>query len=319
MRKLILAVLLLFAATRLFAQRDSLGTASHWKKTDIRSYKVTKVTARRNDTGGMISDSLSYTFRFVILDSTATGYRIKWDFDDTPLSDEMNEDEYEDMNNQYGDLQLIYTTDKKGKFKAVENWQDISRYFNLYYDIKLTELDNTDSTGVNYYNNLKAGITTQEGVESMLFNEMRLFHTPYAYKMALGDTLKYDVQKRIEPIDELASGHTKCYLEQTDKQKHKLRFDLINKIDTAEACKKLRAVVKRYIESLPENTAEEKKDKADGLLHGSALKYENTDQLTFDFNSQTGLPSKLYYKQIIEFDLYVENSDTVKEVIIEML
>src|ERR1700712_1769638 len=123
MKPLFITLTLLFAFATVFAQKDSLQIISHWKKTDIRSYKVVKINTQQTDSEQMRSDTETYKFRFVVMDSTKAGYRIKWDLDESPIYDELNQDEYEGLQNQFSGLELIYTTDRKGVFKEIENWK----------------------------------------------------------------------------------------------------------------------------------------------------------------------------------------------------
>lgn len=318
MKQFLFSVILLFTATLLFAQKDSIKVVSHWKSTDIRGYKVTKINSRNNDTGRMITDTASYTFRFVVLDSTANGYRIKWDFDDSPLYDELNEDEYEILTNQVGDLQLIYTTDPKGAFQHIENWQDISRYFNIYYDTKYAEDIDKDSTRViGAYKKVKEAISTREGVEEQLFNEMLFFHLPFGHGLPIHDTLNFQDQRLVAYTDETAAANIKYFFSDVDTQKNEAVFNKVTIEDTDEAKTKLRTILQKYIDTMPVKTKTEKQEKGDAAKALSNINYSSSEQYTFKFNYKTGLPSKIYFKQAEDIDLKVEHHITVREIIIE--
>ncbi len=293
---------------------------SHWKKTDMRDYKVTKILSRLDDSGNMFSDTSSYTFKFVIVDSTINGYRIKWQFEDTPLADDLTEDEYQDLSTQLGNLRLIYTTDKWGVFKHIENWDEVSKYFTSYYNIRYADEPEKDSTAViDEYKRKKNAITTQQGVETALFGELTLFHKIYGYKSAVGDTVRHNVQGQLEPTFQDALEHFKYYMDLPNEQTKEGIVKLKGEIDSTEAHQKLQSLIKKYIGSMPENNQQERKDKSDAIKALSEIHYENTDEVIWRFNYKIGFPTKIDMKHVLDFDDKIERYKTIKEIIIESL
>lgn len=318
MRSILLSVLLLFVATSLFAQKDSLRVVSHWKNTDIRSYKVTQVNSRNNDSGQMISDTVSYLFRFVVLDSTATGYRIKWEFDESPLYDLLDEDEYDALQNQYGDLTLIYTTDHNGVFKNIENWQDISRYYNIYYDSRYAEDAEKDSASViESYKQMKEAISTREGVEAQLFNEMQFFHFPFGHSLPLNDTLRYPGQMQLASSNEYAMAHVQYFFSQINREKNEATLNKLTSMDTDDAEKKLKIIIQKNLDTMPVTSDSERKDKAETIKNLPTLKFDSKEQVIYKFNYKTGFPLRVYFKLASNFKLKDATNIRSRELIIE--
>jgi hypothetical protein len=318
MKPLFIFLTLLFAFATAFAQKDSLQILSHWKKTDIRSYKVVKINTQQTDSEQMHSDTETYKFRFVVMDSTKAGYRIKWDFDESPIYDELNEDEYEDLTNQFSGLELIYTTDRRGIFKEIENWKDISRYFTAYYNIKYDEEPKKDSTRViNAYKKMKEEISTREGVENIFFSEMRFFQLPFGNTLPVNDTVRYDGQMQVGPGDDYAASHIKYFFSDIDRQSGEAILNKITRVDRDDAKFKLESIMQKNIDTMPGRTAKEKEDKEQAQKEISNLKFDSGEDFSFRLNYKTGLPSVVYFKQSTDVDLKVTRSVTAMEVIIE--
>jgi hypothetical protein len=317
MKVLLLSLLLLFTVAPLYAQKDSLKVVSHWKKNDIRAYEVSKITTQKDDTGAMRSDTESYSFRFVVMNITADGYRIKWDFDDSPILDELNEDEYEELSSKFGGLEMIYTTDRQGAFKHIENWQDISRYFTIFYNSRLADDPQKDNPRVaNAYKQMMADIATQDGVENIVFNEMRFFHLPYGYSLPMKDTLRSDGQMQVGPADDYATSHIKYFLSDVDPQTGGAVLNKTTQIDTAEARKKLKIIMQANIDTMPVTTDKERQEKDAATKALPMLNFDSNEQYTFNFNYKTGFPSKVYFKQVTNVDLKVTRTEETREILI---
>jgi hypothetical protein len=317
MRKISFTILLLLSAGQLFAQKDSLAVKCNWKDADFRDYKVTKITTRTDDSSGTASDTISYTFRLFVLSASPDGSHIQWLFEDTPFADYLTEDEYEDLGNQYGDLELDYSTYYNGRFRTMENWQDVSKYLNLYYDVKHAYDPSKDSTNViENFKRLKEQVSTQEGVNQM-FEELYLLHMAYGYKIAIGDTLKYNRQAPLEPFDERVTGHVRCYFDNINRRTNEATLNFIAEADKDEASRKITELLKNYADKMPDGTDAEKHDKSALIQAIPQIRYQGTDMITYTFDLTTGFPSKVHMKHVLNFDVKVDKSNSSREVIIE--
>ena len=306
MKKALLFVTTLFFVTLSYAQKETLKVFSNWHKLDSHKYKVIKINSQKVKQDSIKEDSSSYTFTFKIIDSTANTYRIEWVCDESPVKD-MSDEMQELINNKFGNLRIIYTTDHRGVFKEIENWKEIGDLFRGILSLQFKE-KNLDTSKINpVMKDLLNVYSSKFGIENVVLREIRLFHFPYGYEHSINDTLTFEQNFPNPLMAGTVKGTTKYFFSNLNKTKHQAVFNQQSIINGEDSQKMIRTIVDRYISSMEVKTEKDKEELATLKNNIPLMKFSNTTTLFFKYNYQKCFPLNIEFNQLIDLDMKIYN------------
>ena len=193
-KKSIYLLIFLLSQIQFIAQDDTtkLAFVSYWSIGDSYTYKITKTGKRWRGEELIKNEVESYFSKFIVIDSTASSYTIKWSFIKDSLS---NKEKDSDLSiYKYNDV--IYKTSDVGAFLEIVNWEEISNNMITMVNKVIEDLDKDDNR--KFRKSMNAMLTifsSKQSIEQIAFKELQCFHFP------LG--VEYDLSKPILYEDEL--------------------------------------------------------------------------------------------------------------------
>ena len=213
---------ILFGAFTSFAQTDTTAVpfVSYWAKGDSYDFKITKIKQQWRGEEQTKNDTSSYVANFLVLDSTATTYKIKWSYE-TGLAENYNlpQDMLEKLS-EYQQIDVIYITSELGEFVEIENWEEISKMMTSLFDELIDIYSKNGEVEKEKFTKVMQPMITmyqsKEGIELMAYKELQLFHFPMGVEFTVGDTIKYE-----DELPNMFGGPpikapTKLYLDEVD-------------------------------------------------------------------------------------------------------
>ncbi|HAS46123.1 MAG TPA: hypothetical protein DCS93_36920 [Microscillaceae bacterium] len=183
--KHLLAILLSFilslASTVAQNESSKVKVQANWYKGDQLLYEVTKIDLEWYQGSLVTKDTLKYLASFNVIDSTKNFYKIEWKFGNTLMDNYELTKEQEVVLSQYDDIQVIYITNKQGKFIEITNWKDIAKMMDAMFTdlIKVTIKDlkgEEKERGKKQLSIMKQVYTSKMGIERQLLNEIFYLH-----------------------------------------------------------------------------------------------------------------------------------------------
>lgn len=284
---------------------------AYWSIGDSYDFKVTKIKQKWRDEEQTKNDTSSYIANFLVLDSTATSYKIKWSFK-TVLSEFNIPEKHRESFNKYRLTEAIYTTTELGEFTGIENWEEISEMMKSILNdvVEASSKENPDSKGklTKAIKPIIDAYSSEQGVEQLLFKELQYIHFPYG--------LEYSTTEKIEYEDQLPNAFggrptradAQIYIDEVDFDEsycvmiHKMK---LNPDDTREVLNKVFKKMGLKDKDLKEAV--------------KAAIFEIQDFNEFEFYYYPGVPIRISTKRetVIEFSNIEGKSN--EQVIIELM
>ncbi|RKE52983.1 hypothetical protein [Sphingobacterium detergens] len=194
-------LLLIFATLKVAGQTkaDSIPFIAYWATGDSYNFTITKIQQQWQEDEPIKNVSTSFQATFTVLDSSDTGYRIKWAYD-IDLSQFTNSDDStanlikgiaKDMV-----MEVTYKTDEVGQFVGLENLEEIknrtlSIYSTISKNLEKSGKMSSEQTG-KILQALNKIFSSKEMVEQMVAKDILLFHLPFGNAYPIADTLYYE-------------------------------------------------------------------------------------------------------------------------------
>lgn len=196
-----LLLLLFLIAQKIIGQTkaDSIPFIAYWATGDSYNFTITKVKQQWQENELIKNISTSFQANFTVLDSSDTGYRIKWSYD-IDLSQFTNSDDStanmiksiaRDMI-----MEATYRTDELGRFVELENLEEIkARTLGIYSTI-FKHMEKSGKMSLEQTEKILQAVnkifSSKELVEQMVAKDMLLFHLPFGNAYPITDTLRYE-------------------------------------------------------------------------------------------------------------------------------
>lgn len=195
-----LALFLFLIAHKVIGQTkvDSIPFVAYWQNGDCYNFKVTKLKQQWQGDKLIKNDSATFQANFTVLDSSETGYRIKWAYDiDWSKFSFADSSTSELIKNIAKDMimEATYKTDEVGQYMGLENFEEIkNKMLNIFDKIsehfeKSGKMPPEQSKKMNQA--LLKLFSSQELVEQMVAEDILLFHSPFGIIYPVRDTLLY--------------------------------------------------------------------------------------------------------------------------------
>jgi len=182
---------------------DSIPFIAYWSTGDSHNFTVTKIKQQWQENELIKNVSTSFQATFTVLDSSETGYKIKWTYD-IDLSQLTNSDDStanliksiaKDMV-----MEATYKTDEVGQFVELENLEEIknrtlSIYSTISKNLEKSGKMSSEQTG-KILQVLNKIFSSKELVEQMVAKDILLFHLPFGNAYPIADTLHYEDEFR---------------------------------------------------------------------------------------------------------------------------
>ena len=172
-----------------------------WKKGTTYYFQLTEIEKNVLSNPAVTMDSTSTKLKFEVIDSTQTGYTVKWTYNPDKIDwsyyklapNELvynpNESVFFIYENIYKNLlkfakkEVIYHTSPSGELLEIVNWEAIANNIKQHYQEILQNLDERVDTNTLQKNEaiqeFLEEMSTQKGIENNLFEELSLFHYFY--------------------------------------------------------------------------------------------------------------------------------------------
>lgn len=117
--------------TAVTVQQASQNAFAHWKKGDTRTFFVNH-TQEKTENGKPSVSSVVYYASVKVVDSTADGYTLQWNYIAPPAN--VHDANAKEMYELYKGVNIIFKTSGKGMFTDLVNWQELRDF-----EMKLVE------------------------------------------------------------------------------------------------------------------------------------------------------------------------------------
>ena len=153
----------------------TLDITAKWKKGEKKELVITRKKEKIENDKYDPSFNLTYLAHISILDSTSEVYTIQWTLD---LPKELKESNpgIEKSMPIYNGFKIIFTTDKKGSFKNLTNWEEVR---DVYMNMSSASIQGEDSIGKATFDKVKAMFNSQQMVEAAFIKDVQLYYAPY--------------------------------------------------------------------------------------------------------------------------------------------
>lgn len=316
---ILLFLFTLLSPSSLLAQQDStVSFVAYWQKGETRKYKIIKKKTQHTNGKEQKNDLTTYITSFTVLDSTSDSYLLEWKYENK-LFDSSPEvaAQFESLGDKYRYLTIKYKTDELGAFQGIENWKEVSKMMNDMFDIAVKNYKSADQKSYEQaLLPMRQAMSSKEGLELMVFKELRYIHSPYGAMYSLMDTIRYEDQLPNlfggDPIKAIAS----LYFTEADFEN--LTCGYIHEIvPTPEDSKRM--VTEMYDKMLGNisDKALRERRKTEINTAFKNMKMEIKDISVYRFDMDTTWPIYLSTKRIVNVDLPNEKGTTTEETIIE--
>ena len=296
--KFTLFLLFVNAFTYSFSQsdKDVVSLLAFWNKGDTIDYRVTKIKTTHTNGFLVKNDSTVFDAKFIVLDTTETGYRIKWqykvDFSQMNISEKL-EIELAD----FALTEAIYTTDNHGSFIAMENWEEIAEKADKMYTIIMNSSSNNTSKSKEDFYKLISPLQTQLGIEQIVFKELQYLHFGYGIEYDPLET--YTFQEEIPNLlgEQPIRSQVKLYVDSIDNS----NSFFVLKHETELNDSDMKNLVLSVLEKTDFNKRKIKKELKTAL-------FSITDSDTFAYFYYPGIPYNIKTKR--KTRIYMDGNNT---------
>ncbi len=189
-------LLLVLNYSSVFSQVDTtvVPFVSYWSLGDSYDFKITKIKKQWKSDELVKNDSGSYNVNFLVQDSTATSYTIKWSYR-TNLSELGLPPEILPNLSKIEKTDVIYKTSEVGEFLEIENWEEISAQMTSIVNevIELMSKEYGDDFGetMKSMRPFLEIYESQEGIEQLVLKELQYFHFPFGLEYSVDQPILY--------------------------------------------------------------------------------------------------------------------------------
>ncbi|HET6555814.1 MAG TPA: hypothetical protein VFG54_00775 [Prolixibacteraceae bacterium] len=232
-RLLLLALMALGLNVNAQLMNDStVQFVGYWGLNETQTYRVLQNSYKVNKGDTIERETFNYDSEITILDSTATGYTIKWTYKsfDYKTGNKFTEK----LMKTAQDMSIIYTTDELGVFQGVKNYQEIKNYMDKGFDTLLAEFKDIPNIGP-IIQQTRQTFSTKEAVEAAAINEIHYFHAPFGRQFLT--TMIYESESKLpnlyggEPLDAKAQTN----IVEVDTANFSSMIRIITSVDSTQA------------------------------------------------------------------------------------
>lgn len=284
---------------------------AYWGKGDSYNFKVTKIKERWKGGEQTKYDSSSYVVNFLVMDSTATSYTIKWSYE-TQLTQLNIPTELLEKFAKYNMTEVIYRTSELGEFLAIENWEAISEMMTgLLTDmvevlaadkgVDKTILEKSMQSIISIY-------SSQQGIEQLVFNELQYFHFPFGLEYTVDEPILYEEQLPNMFGGAPIRGDAKIYFESVDYEQAFCVLVQEMKLNPDDT----KAIILNFFKSM--NLDDAKMEKA-----METAQFDIIDKNRYEYFYYPGVPYKIETRRESIIDIEAEKGRRVDMTRIELV
>lgn len=255
MKKLLLFILigLSFNANSQILNDSTAQFVAYWSMNETQTYRVNQNSYKIKSSDTLDRETISYDAELTIIDSTASGYTIKWTYKNFEYQTDNRFTEK--LMKIAEDMSVIYKTDELGVFQEVNNIDEIKGYMNRGLDTLVTEFKDVPNI-LPIINQVRQTFSTKEAIEAATINEIHYFHAPFGTKCSL--SLIYEGEKKLpniyggEPFD----AKVQTDLVEIDTVNSTAMIRILTAVDSVQAKQATIAYLKQIAKAsnLPEPT-----------------------------------------------------------------
>ncbi|MDJ1498874.1 hypothetical protein QNI19_38460 [Cytophagaceae bacterium DM2B3-1] len=297
MKSVLFYCFFLFISFTCFSQNDTsaISLVSYWSKGDSFNFKITKVQQQWKKGELSKNDSSSYIANFLVLDSTASSYKIKWSYKNDLVSEYNIPSKFASLLSKYQVTEVIYTTTEMGQFVGIENWKEIGKMMkDLVADITETLYKDKPKEKEAFKKAMQAiesAYSSKEGVEQFIFKEIQYFHFPFGYQFSQTTPLTYE-----QPIPNMfggstVRGDTKLYIKGVDKKNSTFTLMQEMKLNPEDTRKMLTELFRKM--NVPST---------DKMMESAKIDINDTNQYEYDYLVGTPIKIETLRKTIVDID-----------------
>ncbi|MDJ1503854.1 hypothetical protein [Xanthocytophaga agilis] len=313
MKSVLSLCLFLLVTFTCFSQNDTsvLSLVSYWSKGDSFNFKITKVQQQWKKEELAKNDSSSYIVNFLVVDSTASSYKIKWSYKNNLGRDYNIPEKLVSTLSKYQLTELIYTTTETGQFISIENWKEVSKMMkDLFADI--TEILYKDKPAAEKeafkkaIQILESAYSTKEGVEQFVFKELQYFHFPFGYQFSRNKPLIYEQSIPNMFGGAPVRGDTKLYIKSVDEENSIFTLLQEMKLNPQDTRRMLTELFRKMNAPITDKTME-------------SAKIDINDTNQFEYDYLVGIPIKIETLRKAIVDIDKEKALRIDKIKIELL
>lgn len=296
-----------------FGQVDTtkIPMVAYWQKGDSYNFQITKMNQQWKAGNLTKNDSSAYICNFLVIDSSSSGYKIKWSFK-TELATYNLPEELMVRLSKYNMTEVIYTTNEVGTFVGIENWKEISTtmksMFKEMNDYMVVEQKMDAEIWAKIMKPMTEVYESKEGIETLVFMELQYFHFLFGIEYSTQETLVYEEQLPNLLSGEPMRGDAKIYVESVDFDNSFCVFvqeKTINPEDT-------RSMIKSFFERTGMDQQEMQHSLATAVL-------EMKDYNRYEFFYDPGIPYKIETNRVFLVDIGKDNYKRMNIIRIELV
>ncbi|BDD08273.1 hypothetical protein FUAX_07050 [Fulvitalea axinellae] len=179
------------------ASSDSLEVPfiAYWSVGDSYDFRITKIIRKWKDDVLQQNDSIEYTAKFTVIDSTETSYKVKWSFENILARRIAKQFSLEALPEakEPEQLDVIYITDELGTYQGVENWKEIADKTEIVFDELIKSTPKKRRKIVKQLlEPIKTSFITKAGIETAMLKELPVFHFPMGVSFLANKVIEYD-------------------------------------------------------------------------------------------------------------------------------
>jgi hypothetical protein len=290
----------------LLAQADStISFIAFWEKGDSRSYSITKKQEQFTN-GVQTKNSVNaYEALLQVKDATDKAYRLEW-IGTSMLQSNLElptaaQGALSKAGKKHKDLQILYKTDAYGSYQGIENWKEISRMMNDLFTDMSRQGSKAEQKNMNaVLKSVRDAMSSKEGIEQLILQELQYLHWPMGMALVLGDTLHYE-----DALPNLIGGGTikaqgKVYIQNVDAARG--RCTLVNTlaIDPDEMQKNISSMIQKMASNVKYASAAEKEQQLEKIRETfAAMKMDVQDTNIFYYDYFRGWPISINIRREI--------------------
>ena len=267
---------------------STIAMIAFWEMNDERVYEFVE-TEEKLKKGVKTLKKSNYDLTMTILDSSATNYRVKWQYDNHEIDYEMEAMEKEILE-ICGNIPVEYRTNELGAFETIVNWEEMK-----------TKIDEAFTTVINKEalpDSIKLGLTnmitsmfSSEAQVNFWARDLNFFH--YLYGASLHRTQPFEgVKNYTNPfIKTTMPGTQRVEVVAVDEENWIAKIKVTSGIDGDQAKALMIDFVKKNMKELGIENEEEIKEE-------ELPNYSVEETMNYIYNIETGYILKGFYSKM---------------------
>ena len=311
-RYFILILFLSFQPCKGQSDSQNIAFVAYWSIGDSYDFKITKIKKQWKDSQLSTHDSTQYISNFLVIDSTGSTYTIKWTFKQNIIDTyEIPEEIIQRLPNN-GPTEVVYKTTELGQFLGIENWESLGNMMNnLLNEVIQIIANETNNKSQELLENMKSLISilgTKEGLEKLIFKELRLIHFPFGTVMYPNKPLKYKDSFPNMLGGKPMKANAKISVESVDYDSSECVLQQEENLDPRDT--------KKYLKNVIESLSMDKKEMK-STFKGS--KYNVSDRNRYEYYYYPGIPKKIETERTMIFLIQKHSQVRVDKIKIELI